>query len=222
MRKSLLSKVAITGFVLVSVSAYAVYTEARLDENSTVITDDSYIQLITPPVVVGIAPASDPYVCVSSLLGAAGGGTLQGGATVEVGNGATFEVFPGGTYVDGTADWTDAGTSAILKNPSDVDMNQLLTQGTGDQTYTDQFTDRFIALREETSSGSNEYIYGWAKLARIGIDVSVVQSDLLALAYAEVTNVKWNSSPTDGIIVPEPTSLSILALSTLGLIRRRR
>lgn len=121
----------------------------------------------------------------------AGGVYSRGGATAGVAN------LPAGYLIDASNPWvgtsmsTDAGWSAIVNSSNNL-----------------------VGFRFQDEADGNAIKYGWMRISLSGTLISQPRA-VVEYAYESVAGVGIPAG------APEPTSLALLALGALGLIRRR-
>ncbi len=113
-----------------------------------------------------------------------------------------------GTLIDSTGTWV---SSPYISNPAIAGISMIPE---GVETF---LAARFnpngaIGSTCSTTNPSNPCHYGWVQVVRTGFDL-----DALAWAYEDVP-----ATPIAAGAVPEPGTLSLLALGAIGAISRRR
>lgn len=115
----------------------------------------------------------------------------------HVGTGSTYFNLAVGTLVSGASTFSGTGTSTISgTTPLNFNSNN-----------------NYVGFRFINEANSNQVHYGWMRIA-LGASASAQPRAIVEYAYESVAG--------QGITVPEPTSIGLLAMGAGGLITRRR
>jgi hypothetical protein len=155
--------------------------------------------VITPEILWVAAPAGSAWIsCADNLTGAGGGANLSTGAVVSFDQ--SF-VLPGGPFPDGTLSVAADDTTGVTLNG-----NLLMAAGTttglrcsNNGISCDSLTTLVLPMGD-MSTGTNNLVF----------DMHELDGNGSGLVYSGSVNV-----------VPEPTSLALMASGVLGLVRIR-